>query len=198
MNCWRRAEAVAGRPLREGTCGRAASGSPDRRRLVGRGPLDQRPWRHRRRRGGAQGVRSHMGNSRGLPRGSGGGRCCGSPHVTSSAATDEPPAELVGDGKLATSEGSCPGDGVPGAPIARCLRLEQRQHAFCAGRCPRRDDPSVAFAQRLRRAHVAHLRNCVAPRSNPRPESVLLSGIQGEGQGSLLSVGRVRRWPGAR
>ena len=50
MNCWRRAEAVAGRSLREGTCGGAASGSPDRQRLVGRGPLDQRPWRHMRRR----------------------------------------------------------------------------------------------------------------------------------------------------
>jgi hypothetical protein len=120
-----------------------------------------------------------MGNSGGLPCGSGGGRCCGSPHVTSSAATDEPPADLVGDGKLATSEGSSPGDGVPGAPIAPRFRLEQRQHALCAGRCPRREDPPVAFAQRLRRAHVRHLRNCVAPRRTLGP-SVLLSGIQGE------------------
>ena len=91
-----------------------------------------------------------MGNSRGLPCGSGGGRCCGSPHVTSSAATDEPPADFVGDGKLATSEGSCPGDGVPGAPIARRFRLEQSEHPLCAIRRPRCDDPPIGLAQRLR------------------------------------------------
>ena len=43
------------KPLQGGLHGRghvarAASGSPDRRRLVGRGPLDQRPWRRRPRR----------------------------------------------------------------------------------------------------------------------------------------------------
>jgi hypothetical protein len=57
-----------------------------------------------------------------------------------------------------------PGDGVLGAPIAGRLRLEQCQHVLCAGRCPRRHDPPVAFAQRLRRAHVRQLRNCVVPR----------------------------------
>ncbi len=98
-------------------------------------------------------MRSHMGNGSGLSRGSGGCDSGGSPHVTSGAATDEPAADLLGDIKLATSEGSRPGDCVPGAAILWSLRLEQRQHPLGAVRRPRRDDPPVAFAQRLRRAH---------------------------------------------
>jgi hypothetical protein len=85
--------------------------------------------------GGTQGVRSHVGNGRGLPRGSGGcgsGRCL---HVTSGAGTDEPPADLRGDIKLTTSEGSRPRDCVPGAAILWSLRLELslagRGSSFC-------------------------------------------------------------------
>jgi hypothetical protein len=95
-------------------------------------------------RGGTQSVRSHVRNGRRLPRGSGG---CGrgrSPHVTSGAASDEPPADLVGDIELATSESSRPRDGVPGAAILWSLRLEQPQHPFSAVRRPRRDDSPVA------------------------------------------------------
>jgi len=107
--------------------------------------------------GGTQGVRSHMGNGRGLPRGSGGCRGGGSPHVTSSATTDEPPADLLGDIKLATGEGSRPGDCVPGAAILWSFRLEQPQHPLGAVRRPRRDGPPVALAQRLRRTHACIL-----------------------------------------
>lgn len=45
---------------------------------------------------GTQGVCAHMGNSRGLPRGSGGCRCCGSVHVTSDAPTNKSAADLHG------------------------------------------------------------------------------------------------------
>ena len=104
-------------------------------------------------RGGAQGVRSHVGDGRGLPRasgGSGGGR---SLHVTSGAAADESSADLAGDIELATRKGSRPSDCIPGAGVVWSFRLEQPQHPLGAGRGPRRDDPPVAFAQRLRRAH---------------------------------------------
>ena len=103
--------------------------------------------------GGAQGVRCHVGHGGSLPRRSGGCDSGGSPHVTSGAAADEPSADLLGDIKLATSEGSRPGDCVPGSPILRRLRLEQPQHPLSAVRRPRRDDPSVAQAQCLRRAY---------------------------------------------
>jgi hypothetical protein len=74
--------------------------------------------------GGTQSVRSHVRNGRGLTRGSGG---CGRGrilYVTCGAASDEPPADLRGDIKFATSESSRAGDGVPGAAILWSLRLE--------------------------------------------------------------------------
>jgi hypothetical protein len=104
-------------------------------------------------RGGTQGVGSHMGDGRGLSRGPGGRDSGGSLHVTSGAATDEAPADLLGDIELATGERSRPRDCVPGAAIPWSFRLEQPQHPLRAVRRPRRDDPPVAFAQRLRRAH---------------------------------------------
>jgi hypothetical protein len=55
-------------------------------------------------RGGAQGVRAHMRDARGLPGRSGGGHRCGTAHVTSSGVSDETAAGLR-DAKLATSEG---------------------------------------------------------------------------------------------
>lgn len=103
---------------------------------------------------GTQGVCAHMGNSRGLPRGSGGCRCYGSVHVTSGAATDKSATDLLGDIKLTASEGSCPGDRVTGPAILWSFRLEQPQHPLCAVRCPHRDDPPIDFAQRLRRPHT--------------------------------------------
>jgi DNA invertase Pin-like site-specific DNA recombinase len=116
-------------------------------------------------RGGTQGVRAHMGNACGLPCGSGGGRCRGNLHVTSSATTGKSAADLFGDAKLATSEGPRPGDRVTRAAVLRSFGLEQPQHPLCAIRCPHRDDPSVDFAQRLRRTHT-----CILPRVSPRAE----------------------------
>jgi hypothetical protein len=104
-------------------------------------------------RGGTQGVRAHMGNRRRLPGGSGGCRRGRSPHVTSGAATDEPPADLLHDIKLPTSEGARPANRLPGAAILWSFRLEHPQHPLSAVRRPRRDDPPVALAQRLRRTH---------------------------------------------
>jgi hypothetical protein len=108
-------------------------------------------------RGGSQGVRSHVGNGRGLTRGSRGCGSGGSAHVTTGAATDEPPADLLGDIKLATSEGPRPGDCLAGAAIPWSFRLEKPQHSLGAVGRPRRDDPPVAFAQRL--AHKQHPRS---------------------------------------
>jgi hypothetical protein len=113
-------------------------------------------------RGGTQGVRAHVGNGRGLPRGSGGCRSGGRPHVTSGAATTEPSADLLGDIKLATSKGSRPLDCVPRAPILWSCRLEQAEHPPSAVRRPRRDDPPIAFAQRLPRAHFTRERTIAA------------------------------------
>jgi hypothetical protein len=104
-------------------------------------------------RGGAQGVRSHVGDGRGLPRGSGGSGGGRRLHVTSGATTDESPADLPGDVELATREGSRPGDRNPGPGVVWSFRLEQPEHPLGAVRRPRRHDPPVAFAQRLRRAH---------------------------------------------
>jgi hypothetical protein len=104
-------------------------------------------------RGGTQGVRSHVGNGRGLARGSGGCGSGGIPHLARGSATDEPATDLLGDIELATSEDSRPGDCFPRAAILWSLRLEQPQHPLGAVRRPRRDDPPVTFAQRLRRAH---------------------------------------------
>src|SRR4051794_32060805 len=55
-------------------------------------------------RGGAQGVRAHMRDARGLPGRAGGGHRCGTAHVTSSGVSDETAAGLR-DAKLATSKG---------------------------------------------------------------------------------------------
>ena len=103
--------------------------------------------------GDTKGVRAHVGNARGLPSGTSGRRCCGSSHVTSGAIADESTADLLGDVKLATSEGPRPGDCLTRAGVARSFRLEQGQHALCAVRRPDRDDPPVCFAQRLWRSH---------------------------------------------
>ena len=104
-------------------------------------------------RGGTHGVRAHVGDGRGLSRGSGGCGSGGSRHVTRGAATDEAPADLLGDIALAPSEGSRPRDRVPRAAILWTFRFEQPQHPLGAVRRPRGNGAPVAFAQRLRRTH---------------------------------------------
>jgi hypothetical protein len=91
-------------------------------------------------------MRAHMGNSGGLAGRSGGRRRCGSFHVTSSATSDKPAADLFDNAKLATSEGPRPGDRVAGAAIPWSFGLEQPQNPFRAVRFPRRDDAPVGFA----------------------------------------------------
>ena len=102
-------------------------------------------------RGGTQSVSAHVGDRRSLPCGPGGGCCRGCTHVTSGATTDEAAADLLGH-DVATSKGSRPRDRVPGAAILGSFGLEQPQHPLRAVCCPDRDDPPIAFAQRLRRA----------------------------------------------
>ena len=107
-------------------------------------------------RGGTQGVRTHMGNARGLSRSSRGGRRCRSLNGASGATSDESAADQFGDAELATSESPCPQDRVTGPAIVRSFGLEQPQHPLCTVRRPHRDDPPIGFAQRLRRDH-AHI-----------------------------------------
>ena len=121
-------------------------------------------------RGSTKGVRAHMGNARSLPRGTSGGRCGGSSHVTSGAISNKSAADLLGDVKLATSEGPRPCDCLTRAGIARSFRLEQPQHALRAVCCPRRDDPPVGLAQRLRRPHTL-----ILPRISPPAERLSVS-----------------------
>jgi hypothetical protein len=104
--------------------------------------------------GGTKRMRAHMRDACGLPRGSGGGRCCGSLHVTGGASSDKSAADLFGDAQLATSEGPRPGDRLTRAAIPRSFRFEQSQHPLRAVRPPHRDGPPVSFAQRLRRTHT--------------------------------------------
>jgi hypothetical protein len=85
--------------------------------------------------GGAQRMRAHVGNSRGLAGRSGGRRCRGSFHVTGSATGDKPAADLFGNAKLATSKGPCPGDRVAGAAIPWSLRLEPGTRLERVGTC---------------------------------------------------------------
>ena len=114
-------------------------------------------------RGGAQSVRAHMWDGCGLSGRFGGGHCCGSADLTSGAAILETTADLLRDVKLATSEGSRPGDRLTGPAIPRSFRLEQSQHPLSAVRRPHSDDPPVSFAQRLGRAHDSILPRGSAP-----------------------------------
>jgi hypothetical protein len=96
--------------------------------------------------GGAQRVRAHMGNSGGLAGRTGGGRRCGTFHLTSGATGNKSAADRFGNAKLATSEGPRPGDRVARAAIPWSFRLEQPQDTFRAVRRPRCDDAPVSFA----------------------------------------------------
>ncbi|MBV8919547.1 MAG: hypothetical protein JOZ76_15885 [Bradyrhizobium sp.] len=68
--------------------------------------------------------------------------------------TDKTAADLVDDAKLTTCERPGPGDGIPRAAIIGSCGLEQSQHPLRAVSSPRRDDPPIGFAQRLRRTHT--------------------------------------------
>ena len=104
-----------------------------------------------------------MGDARGLPGRSGGGHRCGSGHLTGGGMSDETAARFC-DGKLATSNGPCLGDGITCAAIPWSLRLEQSQHPLRAVGRPHRDDPPVSLAQCLRRTHTQILSSTKATR----------------------------------
>ena len=75
-------------------------------------------------------------------------------HLPSSTASDETTANLAGGAKLAACKRSGAGNGVPGAIVTRCFRLEHCQHSLCAVRRPRRHGPPISLAQRLPRIHA--------------------------------------------
>ncbi len=113
-----------------------------------------------------QGVCAHMGNTSGPPRGSGGCRCCGSGHVTSGAATDKSAADLLGDIKLATSEGSRPGDRGHGA--GHPLELPPRTTPAPALRSPL---PTPRRSAGRLRSASAETPYASLPRTAPRAEA---------------------------
>lgn len=86
----------------------------------------------------------------------------------------EPTTDLLGHSELTTSEGPRPGHGIAGTVISRSFRFEQTQHPLRAVGGPRRDDPPISFAQRLRRTHAPIL-----------PASFQRSGSRCPAQGSL-------------
>ena len=97
---------------------------------------------------------SDRGSLPGCSRGSDRSR---SAHLTRSSTLSEAPADLPRNVKLASGKRSCPRDGVPGPIVDWSFRLEDPEHTFRAVRCPRRDDPTFDFAQRLWRTHTQSL-----------------------------------------
>jgi len=130
--------------------------------------------------GRSQGVRAHMCNGRGLSCRSGGGHGGRTAHLASSALTGEAAPDLLRDVELTAGKGPCPRDGITGTTVARSLGLEESQDSLRAVRCPHRDDASVGFAQRLRRAHALSVPPRPAKRSRtaavdwPRPANASL------------------------
>ena len=74
---------------------------------------------------------------------------------------------ILGNAELATSEGPGPGDGLTGPAVRRSFGLEQSQHPLRAVRRPPRDDPTVGFAQRLRRDRHRRPRSAGLPQLDP-------------------------------
>jgi len=58
------------------------------------------------------------------------------------------------DAQLAIGKGPQPRDGITGAAIPRGFRLEESQNPLRAVRRPRREDPTISFAERLWRTHT--------------------------------------------
>ena len=69
------------------------------------------------------------------------------------AAASETAADLLGHVKLSTPKGSRSDDRVARAAIAWSLGLKEGEYSFGAISRPSRHDPSVGFAQCLRRTH---------------------------------------------
>ncbi len=105
-------------------------------------------------RGGAQGVRAHVRDGRGVSSRSGGGRGRGGTHLAGGSSIYKATADPLRDAKLATGESAGPGDCITRPAIPRGFRLEQSEYPLRAVRRPSRDDPPVSFAQRLRRPHA--------------------------------------------
>jgi hypothetical protein len=104
--------------------------------------------------GGPQGVRAHVGHGGGLPGRSSGRSSSGTAHLASRTTVLESVADFLGDVELTASESPRPDDRIARAAVLRSLRLEQSQHPLRAVRRPRRDDPPVSLAQRLRGTHT--------------------------------------------
>ena len=107
-------------------------------------------------RGGAQGMRTHMRDGRGLSGSARSRRRCVTAHITRGRLANETTADLLCDAELAISKGAGPGDRIAGATVSGSFCLEQSEHSFWAV-SGRRDDPPVGLAQRLWRSHKPDL-----------------------------------------
>jgi hypothetical protein len=99
--------------------------------------------------GRAEGVRSHVGDARGLCGRTGGRHSSRGRHAVRSTTSDEAPANFFSGTQLAASESSRPSDRFSRAVIFRSLRFEQAQYSIGAVRCPQRDNATIGFAQSL-------------------------------------------------
>jgi hypothetical protein len=99
-------------------------------------------------------MRTHVSDRRGLPGRTGSSHRRRRAYLTRSRTPDKPAANLPGDAELATREGTRPGDCITRPAIPWSFGLEQTKHPLRAVRRPRRDDPPVSLAQRLRRTHA--------------------------------------------
>lgn len=119
------------------------------------------PWMTRghrcdRIRGRAQGVCSHVGDTRGL---CGGPRCGdtgGSARARRGASGDESAPDLIRGAQFAAAESPGPRDRLARSRVIGRLVLEEGQCAFSAVGGPRGDRSPIELAQGLRRRSLGH------------------------------------------
>jgi hypothetical protein len=103
-------------------------------------------------RGGAQCMRAHVADGRGLTGGTGSGGGCGSLHLVGRHATDEAPANLPGRVALSSGERPSASEGGARPVVGWSGGLEQAENPLCTIGSPCGDTASFGLAERLRRS----------------------------------------------
>jgi hypothetical protein len=107
--------------------------------------------------GRAEGMRTHVSDAGGLCsspcRSHGRGRA----HRPRGSSSNEPSAYLTSGIEFTASERPGSSDGITWSTICWSLRFEQDQHSLGTVCCPRCDQSTIRFAQRLRGGHFSSL-----------------------------------------